>query len=154
MLEGIGVAEARTIVELGPGTGPFTRLIAERARPDALVIAMELNRALRRPVPRFRVEIVNDSAGAFPTTCALAAAACRLHPGRPPFVAFSQDLQRRLLDAVVKSLLAGRFATSLHPGRLAAWATLPTSSSRASPGSPPREWLEECASAFVYRCEK
>lgn len=32
---------ARVLVELGAGTGPITRVIAERARPDCRVIALE-----------------------------------------------------------------------------------------------------------------
>src|SRR5262249_29786531 len=32
---------ARTLVELGAGTGPITRVLAERARPDCRVIVVE-----------------------------------------------------------------------------------------------------------------
>ena len=35
---------ARVLVELGAGTGPITRVIAERARPDCKVIALERDR--------------------------------------------------------------------------------------------------------------
>jgi phospholipid N-methyltransferase len=34
-------ARARTLIELGAGTGPITRVIAERARPDCRVIVVE-----------------------------------------------------------------------------------------------------------------
>lgn len=40
-VRGIDWAEAGAIVELGAGTGPITRAIAERARPDCRVLAME-----------------------------------------------------------------------------------------------------------------
>jgi len=161
LVEDMGLAEAETIVELGPGTGPFTRLIAERARPDAVVLALELNPRLAADlVGRFaRVEIVNDSAerlsdhlrarGRSHADCILSGL---------PFAAFTQELQRRLLDAVLESLpTGGRFATFAYVH--AAW--LP-------PGQSFRRLLESrfatvtrssvvwrnLPPAFVYRCEK
>jgi phosphatidylethanolamine/phosphatidyl-N-methylethanolamine N-methyltransferase len=161
LVEDMGLAEAATVVELGPGTGPFTRLIAQRVRPDAVVLALELNPRLAADlVGRFaRVEIVNDSAERLPDHL-------RAH-GRShadcilsglPFAAFSQDLQRRLMDAIVDSLPSGgRFATFAYVH--AAW--LP-------PGQRFRRLLESrfarvtrsslvwrnLPPAFVYRCEK
>ena len=161
LLEGIGVAEARTIVELGPGTGPFTRLIAERAQPDALVIAMEVNPRLAADlVPRFpRVEIVNDSAERLPHHLRARGrdhADCIL--SGLPFAAFSEELQRRLLDAVVEALpVHGRFATFAYIP--AAW--LPPGrrfrrllESRFARVTTSRMVWRNVPPAFVYRCEK
>jgi len=161
VVEEMGLEQAQTVVELGPGTGAFTRLIAERARPEALVLALELNARLAAElIPRFRrVEIVNDSAerirehlrarGRNHTDCVLSGI---------PFAAFSSELQCRLLDAVMNSLRpGGRFATFAYVN--AAW--LP-------PGRRFRRLLESRFSevkatsivwrnlppAFVYRCEK
>jgi phospholipid N-methyltransferase len=38
----------RTVIELGAGTGPITRVIAERARPDCRVIVVERDRDFAR----------------------------------------------------------------------------------------------------------
>jgi phospholipid N-methyltransferase len=89
MVEDMGLAAAATVVELGPGTGVFTRVIAERVRPDALVLAFEIDgtlaRELQQQMPRVRV--VNDSAEHWATSCGRAAASrptrsCRACPGR------------------------------------------------------------------------
>ena len=60
------VERARCIVELGAGTGPYTREILPRMAPDAELLAFELDPALTRvleadlPDPRLRV--ITDSA--------------------------------------------------------------------------------------------
>lgn len=38
-----GVSEARTVVELGPGTGVITKTLLKSVRPDAKVVGMEIN---------------------------------------------------------------------------------------------------------------
>lgn len=43
MLEPVDFAHAKHIVELGPGTGVFTRLILRRMRKDAQLTVIELN---------------------------------------------------------------------------------------------------------------
>ena len=43
MLAPIDFARASTIVEFGPGTGAFTRMIADRKRPDCRYLGIELN---------------------------------------------------------------------------------------------------------------
>ncbi len=40
-----GIAEARTVVELGPGTGGTTRAFLRAARPDLRLLAIELSEA-------------------------------------------------------------------------------------------------------------
>ena len=60
------IAQARCVVELGAGTGPYTREIVRRLRPDARLLAFELDPALARQlaadVTDPRVQIVADSA--------------------------------------------------------------------------------------------
>ena len=161
LVEDMGLAEARTVVELGPGTGPFTRLIRERTRADAVVLALELNpRLAAQLVGRFgHVEIVNDSAenllghlrsrGRDHADCILSGL---------PFAGFSQELQRRLLDAVMQSLPSGgRFATFAYVH--AAW--LPPGrrfrrllESRFARVARSRIVWRNLPPAFVYRCEK
>jgi phosphatidylethanolamine/phosphatidyl-N-methylethanolamine N-methyltransferase len=161
VVDEMGIDQARTVVELGPGTGPFTRLLSERAHPEALVLALELNPRLAAELTRRfeRVEIVNDSAERLPEhlrSHGCDHADCIL--SGLPFAGFSEDLQRRLLDAIVAALgPGGRFATFAYVH--AAW--LP-------PGRRFRRLLESRFSrvrttsivwrnlppAFVYRCDK
>jgi phospholipid N-methyltransferase len=159
MLEDMSLATADTVVELGPGTGVFTRLIAERVSRDALVMAFEIDPALARELqPRVpRVRIVNDSAERLSEHLREA--------GRPvadailsglPWANFSRDLQERLLRAVVAGLRPG--------GRFATFAYVPAA--HFPPGRRFRALLESCFGrvettriiywnfppAFVYRC--
>ncbi|HUF63931.1 MAG TPA: hypothetical protein VMN36_17765 [Verrucomicrobiales bacterium] len=64
MVEGCSMESAETVVELGPGTGAFTRLILDRIGPATTFFALELDpnhaRILRR---KFRgVQVYEDSA--------------------------------------------------------------------------------------------
>jgi phospholipid N-methyltransferase len=45
MLEGIDFSDITSIVELGPGTGVFTKEILRRCRPDARVLVIEIEHA-------------------------------------------------------------------------------------------------------------
>lgn len=57
---------ARTILELGPGTGPVTKAILNRMRPDARLLAVDINAAfidhLRAACPDPRLTAVCGSA--------------------------------------------------------------------------------------------
>jgi phosphatidylethanolamine/phosphatidyl-N-methylethanolamine N-methyltransferase len=59
-----GLDSARTVVELGPGTGAVTAAIERRVGSDTRVVAIEVNPDLARALAaRFpRVEVVNDYA--------------------------------------------------------------------------------------------
>jgi phospholipid N-methyltransferase len=161
MVEDMGLERADTIVELGPGTGAFTRVIARQAPAAALVLAVEANPGLAQELqPRFpRVRIVNESAEHLP---ALLADAGRSHADAIvsglPWAMFSRELQDRLLQAVVTALRpGGRFATFtyLHaswmpPGRR--FRKMLVSSFREVAFTR-IEW-RNLPPAFVYRCEK
>jgi phospholipid N-methyltransferase len=58
---------ARVIVEFGPGVGTMTQEILERMRPDATLVAIELNREfvdfLQEQVDDPRLRVVHSSAG-------------------------------------------------------------------------------------------
>ncbi|MGA6167519.1 class I SAM-dependent methyltransferase [Amycolatopsis magusensis] len=68
MTRGLGLEHARTVVELGPGTGVFTEAILHRLRPGARLVAVELNDRLATPLRarygRGPVTVVRDSAEA------------------------------------------------------------------------------------------
>lgn len=68
----INFARARVIVELGPGTGAFTRLLAQRAHPACRVLALELDTELAAYVAtRYpRVEVINAAAQRLPEVLA------------------------------------------------------------------------------------
>jgi phosphatidylethanolamine/phosphatidyl-N-methylethanolamine N-methyltransferase len=161
MTEDMGLEESRTVVELGPGTGVFTRAICNHVTADALVMAVEIDpRMVALLTPRFpRVRIVNGSAEHLEQFLADAGRreADAILSGLP-WASFPADLQSRLLAAVVGALRpGGRFATFayshaswLPPGRR--FRALLTKSFGAVettrvvwPNLPP---------AFVYRCTR
>jgi phosphatidylethanolamine/phosphatidyl-N-methylethanolamine N-methyltransferase len=161
MTEGMDLENAGTVVELGPGTGVFTRAICDRVGAEALVMAVEIDprmAALLRP--RFpRVRIVNDSAEGLDQHLAEAGRTkADVIVSGLPWASFPADLQSRLLAAVLGALKpGGRFATFayshaawLPPGRR--FRRLLTASFEAVettrvvwPNLPP---------AFVYRCRR
>jgi phospholipid N-methyltransferase len=161
LVSDIDLESAETVVELGPGTGPFTRLIVERARPEALILAVELNaRLATQLVDRFpRVRIINDSAERLPQHLeALGRSEADCVLSGLPFAAFDGDLQTRLVGAVAASLRpGGRFATFSY--LQAAW--LPTGrrfrkileSAFTKVATSAVEW-RNLPPAFVYRCWK
>lgn len=66
MLESIDFQKARVIVELGPGTGVFTRRMLEQLRPDGIMLVFELNDSfmtmLQKEFKDPRVHLIHDSA--------------------------------------------------------------------------------------------
>lgn len=161
IVEGMGISEADTVVELGPGTGVFTRVIQEQLKPDARFLCFEINRDLAENLSkRFpRAQVVNDcvenlaphlkAAGRHEVDTAISGL---------PWAAFSPDRQRILLDAVVDALKpGGRFATFGYSH--AAW--LPTGrkfrellTSRFRQVETSNVVWRNVPPAFVYRCVK
>jgi phospholipid N-methyltransferase len=115
MIEDMDLARANTVVEIGPGTGVFTKVIQENIPPEAALIAVEINPQfasdLKQKLPR--AHIINGSAehlreyltqhgrsNADAVLCGL------------PWASFPRDLQNRLVSAIYDSLKpGGRFAT-------------------------------------------
>lgn len=66
MLERIDFSTAKVIVELGPGTGVFTRKILQKLSPDGILLVFELNDSfmnmLRKEFNDPRVILIHDSA--------------------------------------------------------------------------------------------
>jgi phosphatidylethanolamine/phosphatidyl-N-methylethanolamine N-methyltransferase len=66
MLDPIDFSKAKVIVELGPGTGVFTRKLLENLRPDGVLLVFELNdefmALLRKEFHDPRVHLIHDSA--------------------------------------------------------------------------------------------
>jgi phospholipid N-methyltransferase len=161
MVQDMGISEADTVVELGPGTGVFTELIQSLLRADARFLCFEINpemaEGLKRRFPR--VHVVNDSVenlghylkaeGRDGVDAAISGL---------PWAAFSPSRQACLLDATVKPLKpGGRFATFAYSH--AAW--LPQArrfrdllDSRFSEVETSEVVWRNLPPAFVYRCRK
>jgi phospholipid N-methyltransferase len=154
------LAGAETVVELGPGTGAFTRLIVRDLGSRARLICIEINPVLAKTMAaRFpRALVVNDSAENLAR-----------HLGAPgpkvdcvisglPWVIMSGEDQRRLLEPAVLALRPGGTFTTFAYSH-AAWlpagrrfrAMLESHFSDVEVS--PHVW-RNLPPAFVYRCRK
>ena len=162
MVSGMGLRDAETVVEIGPGTGAMTRAIVEAIGPGTLLLAVELNpdfaAHLQATLPA-RVKVVNGSGehlDEYLRRCGREAADCVVCG--LPWANFGRDLQQRLLDGVLKGLRPGGcfstftylHAVSLPYGRRFARML------RASFTSVERSQLvwRNLPPAFAYRCRK
>ena len=115
MVEWLDLGAARSVLEYGPGTGPFTPHIVKRLRKDCRFVAIERNPSLADefrirmpdvPVVLDSVENVRaicDTAGIEYVDCIV----CGL-----PWASFPDKLQKRLLDAMMTVLRnGGQFVT-------------------------------------------
>lgn len=162
MIADMDLSRANLVVELGPGTGVFTRAILDALRPDARLICVEVNPELASTLAaRFpRAAVINDSAqylGRYLGALGVQGGVDCVISGLP-WVLFSAVEQRRLLDPLVSGLKpGGRFATFAYTH--AAW--LPA-------GRRFRRMLDDAFDevvvgaqvwrnlppAFVYRCRR
>lgn len=109
MMEAVPWDEARVIVELGPGTGVFTKEILKRKRADAAFFVIERDRQFQQILQkRFPGLIVEDEA-------------CNLHQylkeqnlkqvdaiiSSLPFAVFPEELRREILQGIHQSLAPG-----------------------------------------------
>jgi phospholipid N-methyltransferase len=117
------------IVELGPGTGPFTNAIVNRVHPESRILAVDRE-------PRF-VDWVRERWPSVDCVCASAVDVARLVDERRmapidhfisglPFASLPMDDTRRILDAIEHTLKPGGTFTTfqylhgygLRPGRV------------------------------------
>lgn len=148
-------------VEFGPGTGAFTPAILESLSRDARFLAVELNtefaQTMARKFPHVDtvcrsvedIEQICDERGVARIDCII----CGL-----PWAAFSADLQRRLMNAVLTRMSSGGYfatfaylqGTVLPAGRR--FARLLDESFGEVRRS--RTVWRNLPPAFVYRCRK
>jgi len=156
-----GVARSRTIIELGGGTGVFTRKIIEAAHPEAMILSIEINPTFAEILAsRFsRVHVIADSAerandylraaGRISADCVVSGL---------PWAAFDSDLQTRLLTSIGKILAdGGTFATFayLHASWLPAARSLRDRLyATFSSVQTTRVIWRNLPPAFVYRCRR
>lgn len=122
MTDGIGLEQARTVVELGPGTGVFTGAILSRVAPGTRIVAIELNGHLAAGLAdRYRgqpVDVVHASAADL--------ASFVEHPvdavvSGLPWTVMAQPTRLRILDAVAAVLAPNGVLTTFAYAH-AAWA--------------------------------
>ena len=105
-LDMAAVAQARCVVELGAGTGVYTREITRRLRPDGRLLAFELDPSLAQrlaaEVTDARVEVIADTAANLDS---------HLDGRRPevivsglPFTSLPGPVRREILDAARSAL--------------------------------------------------
>ncbi|MFH5806534.1 class I SAM-dependent methyltransferase [Alienimonas sp. DA493] len=161
MLDSVNWDEANCVLEFGPGTGPFTRFVPERLKPDARFLAVERDPAF---VARLQRELPHvDVAHADVTAVGEELKARNLGPADAilcglPWAAFPPDLQDRLMTATLEHLKpGGSFATFAYvqgavlPAGRRFRALLDERFSRVA--ASPVVW-RNAPPAFVYRCVK
>jgi phospholipid N-methyltransferase len=161
MVEDLRLDQAKVVVELGAGTGAFTRAVQKELHPAATFLAVEINPVfaghLKRRFPR--VHVINDSAerlsehlqklGQTSADCILSGL---------PWAGFTGEEQQRLLAAVIGALRPGGYLTTYAYNHVA-W--LPGGqrfrkllrSSFSAVTTTRTEW-RNLPPAFVYRCRK
>jgi phospholipid N-methyltransferase len=121
MTDAIGLERARTVVELGPGTGVFTDAIRRRVSPGTRIVAIEVNGHLAdRLAARYHgqpVEVVHGSAAdlaslvPYPVDAVVSGL---------PWTVMAEPIRLRILDAVTAVLApSGGFTTFAYAH--AAW---------------------------------
>ena len=162
MVEDMDLDRANTVVELGPGTGAFTRTIEESISSRTLYLALELNAEFASTLSEAgfeRARIIHDSAENIGEHLA---AHERTHADSIlcglPWATFPEDLQGRILDAVTGALEpGGKFCSFAYIH--SAWFPTARKFHGALRGrfrsvrATPVVW-RNLPPAFVYRCEK
>lgn len=110
MTEAAMVREAKTVLEFGPGTGVFTEVIAQKLRPGATFLAIEIReefvKLTRERCPR--VEVVHDSAAnAADHLQSHGLSSCDCIVSGLPFAVFDPALQDDILNTAYTVLKPG-----------------------------------------------
>jgi phospholipid N-methyltransferase len=161
MVEGVKLNQAKVVIEIGPGTGAFTRAIQKEISPSAFFMAVELDEDfashLKQQFPQ--VHIINDSAehldkqlqalGHTSADCVLSGL---------PWAGFKSEDQQRVLGAVHRALRPGGLMTT-YAYNHTAW--LPNGrrfrkllEATFSEVTTTRTEWRNLPPAFVYRCRK
>lgn len=162
MVAGMGLRDALTVVEVGPGTGAFTRAILDEIGPRTLLLAVELNPRLAAHLQTTlppRVKVINGSGehlAEYLRAERRAAADCVVCG--VPWANFGHDLQERLLQGVLEALRPGGcFSTFAYLHAIALpYGRRFAGHLRSRFRSVERSKLvwRNLPPAFVYRCRK
>lgn len=110
MTDPVDFGSARVVVELGPGTGAFTRQLVQRAHPACRLLAFELDPRLAAYVAREfpRVEVINAAAEQLAQALATrGVGAVDAVVSGLPFANFSAAQQAAIVNAVSAVLRPG-----------------------------------------------
>ena len=161
MIEDLRLDQAKVVVELGPGTGAFTRAIQKELHPAATFLAVEINTVfaghLKRRFPR--AHIINDSAERLGDHLqSLGHASADYILSGLPWAGFKPLEQQRLLASIIGALRPGGYMTTYAynhvawlPGGVRFRKLLRSSFSNVN--TTRTEW-RNLPPAFVYRCRK
>lgn len=102
-------AKARVIVELGPGTGVFTRAILQKKRPDATFFLVERDPQFQKILhSRFPgLKVYEEAVDLSQYLHDMNVAKSDVIISGLPFAIFPEELRAGILDAVVTSLAPG-----------------------------------------------
>jgi len=161
MVSWINLADARAVLEYGPGTGVFTGYIIERMPAGSKFVAIELNRRLaaifRQRHPG--LTLVEDSVANVAAICrdrgleSVDGIVCGL-----PWASFPEDRQIQFLDAMMSVLRpGGQFVTFAYLQGL--WLPRGQRFARLLPRyfrqtSRSRTVWRNLPPAFVYQCRR
>jgi phospholipid N-methyltransferase len=161
MLKNIGINNAKTVVEIGPGTGVFTKHIVLKISHETKFIVVELNKTfhsnLRKKFPHLK--IMNDSAERLSSILASekTGKADVIISGLP-WASFTEDLQTRIINQIYECLApGGYFATyayiqgTILPAGIKVKKILRKKFKNVDRS--PVVW-KNIPPAFVYRCRK
>lgn len=104
---------ARCVAEFGPGTGPITRPLLEKLRPEAVVLAMEIDpefcAILRQRLPDPRLIVYQEPAQALPQRAVEAGFTRNVDAvvSGLPFANFPPGLRREIVQAAFDALAPG-----------------------------------------------
>ena len=161
MVAGLDLQRAHAVLEYGPGTGAFTGFVLERLPPSCRFLAIEMNPQFHRELSdRFpQATVHNGSVADIREICdnyGIASADCVI--SGLPWAAFSDDAQRRYIDAMMTVLKpGGQFVTFCY------YHSLLIPAARRFAATLPRYFSEIRRSrivwanvppAFVYRCRR
>jgi phosphatidylethanolamine/phosphatidyl-N-methylethanolamine N-methyltransferase len=154
MLKSLDFKQIRVIVELGPGTGVFTRRMLEQLRPDGIMLVFELNddfmNLLKKEFSDPRVHLIHDSAekiGEYLEKFGLSQADAVV--SSLPLANFPEDLRNRILNESYKVMsdqsLYVQFQYSLNAKKVIKQLFRSVEITFTPVNFPP---------AFVYTCRK
>jgi phospholipid N-methyltransferase len=143
------VERARCVVEIGAGTGVYTREILARIGPEARLLAFEIDpnlaRALETEIADPRLSVVNDSAAEVASH--LGAEKADILVSAVPFTSLPKGLGREILEASRAALAPGGAMLVLQYSPLVESQLRRTFGSvrrRLSPLNLPPAFLYEC----------
>ena len=154
IISGIDFKKSKTIVELGPGLGTFTKVILKKAKPDAMLLCFEVSRKfcayLTKNLIDERLTVINASAEKLSSNLKkanLKEVDCIV--SGLPFLNFSDSKKRKILNEAKNSLSSeGRFILFQYTNDLG--EMLESHFSKVKRGFVPLNMPP----SFVYICEK